>query len=161
MRLMPSMAWSIIYSKVSRLQAAKRNLLVFLNGDSIAKELKFAKLEAACGGTSPCRGGFSCRENWSAVFLRADTAARPCTVARPCTAARHAQRFLRVFFLKNFRLSICNPRKGQYSKARAAPVLRKSAGVLWKQNSAIRRAGICISVVAVHISQQQVKPRPV
>ena len=73
----------------------------------------------------------------------------------------HARRHVTRFFLKNFRLSICNPRKGQYSKARAAPVRRVLAGVLWKQNSAIRRAGICISVVAVHISQQQVKPRPV
>ena len=31
-----------------------------------------------CRATSPCRGGFSCRENVSAVVLR------------PCTAARHA-----------------------------------------------------------------------
>ena len=33
-----------------------------------------------CRATSPCRGGFSCRENWSAVFLR------------PCTTARHDRR---------------------------------------------------------------------
>ena len=33
-----------------------------------------------CRATSPCRGGSSCRENWSAVVLR------------PCTTARQARR---------------------------------------------------------------------
>ena len=33
-----------------------------------------------CRATSPCRGGFSCRENVSAVVLR------------PCTTSRHARR---------------------------------------------------------------------
>ena len=67
-----------------------------------------ANPSAACGGTSPCRGGFSGRENWSAVFLRADT------------NARHDRRFSRSFFEKTSVFRFAIPEKG--NTVRLAPL---------------------------------------